>query len=139
MAALRIESNTILRYLVHDAPPLAVRAVARFERVADGTERVLLAGVVLAEVVWSLSTFYRVTRAEIYGYLVQFLQIGGVENPDMRALPTALLCYRDRNVDFVDAYLAAKAIGGGTGQIYTFDRDFDRLPGVTRRAPGDPA
>ena len=139
MAALRIDSNTILRYLAHDAPQLAVPAVALFERVADGTERVLLEDVVLAEVVWTLTTFSRATRAEIYDYLVQFLQIDGVENPDKRALQTALLCYRDRNVDFVDAYLAAKAIGDGKGQIYTFDRDFDRLPGVTRRAPGDPA
>lgn len=42
-------------------------------------------------------------------------------------------------MDWVDAYLAAKAIGDGTGQIDTFDRDFDRLPGAVRRDPGDAA
>jgi predicted nucleic acid-binding protein len=138
MPALRIDSNTILRFLVNDAPQLAVRAVALFERVADGTERVLLEDVVLAEVVWTLTTFYRATRAQIHDYLVQVLQLDGVEHPDKSALQTALLFYRDRNEDFIDALLAAKAIGDGSGQIYTFDRDFDRLPGVTRRDPGDP-
>lgn len=138
MPGLRIDSNTILRYLVNDAPLLAIRAVALLERVANGTETVLLEDVVLAEVVWTLTTFYHATRAQVHDYLVQILQLDGVENPDKPVLQTALLFYRDRKVDFIDALLAAKAIGDGSAEVYTFDRDFDRLPGVKRRDPSEP-
>ncbi|HLZ68862.1 MAG TPA: PIN domain-containing protein [Dehalococcoidia bacterium] len=139
MPALRIDSNTILRYLVNDAPQLAVRAIALFERVASGEERVLLEDVVLAEVIWTLTTFYRATRVQIHDYLDPILDLDGVENGDKQALQMALVFYRDRHVDFVDALLAAKAIRAGSGELYTFDRDFDRLPGVARRDPGSPA
>ncbi len=138
MPALRIDSNTILRYLANDAPQLAVRAVSLLERVQGGEERVLLEDVVLAEVVWTLATFYRATREQIYDYLEPVLGLEGVESADKQALQMALVLYRDRNVDFVDAFLAAKAIRDGTGEVYTFDRDFDRLPGVKRRDPGSP-
>ena len=49
-------------------------------------------------------------------------------------LVTALGQMAEQRVDFVDAYLAAKARHSGA-PVATFDRDFDRL-GVERLAPG---
>jgi len=85
-----------------------------------------------------LSSFYKLRRTEIFDFLYKLLSYDEVDDADKPALHAALLFYSDRNFDFVDAYLAAKAIGDGSGEIYTFDRDFDRLPGVKRRDPGGP-
>ena|SRR5690349_6780362 len=138
MAPLRSDANVLVRYITGLPTEQFQRAATLMDAIATGGTRVILEDVVVAEIVWVLSSFYKLTRTEIFDFINQLLAFDEVENADKPALQTALMFYRDRNVDFVDAYLAAKAIGDGTGQVYTFDRDFDRMPGVRRRDPGEP-
>ena len=88
----------------------------------------------LAEVVYQLFTIRRIPKDEVVASLLELLGPASIEARDKSAVRTALIQFRDRNVDFVDALLAAQTITGG-GDIYSFDRDFDRLPGITRIEP----
>lgn len=62
----------------------------------------------------------------------------GISSDAPAELVEALELFRDRNVDFADAYLAAHARSRGEPHVCSFDQDFDRL-GVTGIEPPGPA
>ena len=131
------DANVILRFLVGDPPRLAKRARSLFEAVERGDLRLFIDELVLAEVAWVLRSFYRFDAARIAAVLQTLLAHEGLEVTDRAGLLEALATFADRNVDFVDAVVAVHMDRQGTGKIYSFDADFDRLPGVTRLVPGE--
>jgi predicted nucleic acid-binding protein len=136
---LAVDANVILRFLTDEPPHLAARAAALFDAVEQGTCAVLLEDVVVAEVVWTLASFYRMPKQEIAGILLKLLAAGGVKHDDKEALQVALVLFHEKNLDFADALLAARALRSGRAALYSFDRDFDRVPGLTRYEPAAPA
>ena len=94
--------------------------------------------ITVAEVVWVLESFYEFPRAQIGTTLTQFLHADGleVETPDLLTEALALYHDHERNLDFADALLATTARRNGPPELYSFDRDFDHVPGVTRLHPG---
>ncbi len=131
-----VDANIIIRFLTGEPDEQAERAARLFEAVDQGIVSLRLEDVVLAEVVWTLSSYYRMTKAEIASALLELLAAEGLQNPDKPALQVALILFRDRNLDFADALLAARILDARQAQLYSFDRDFDRVPGVRRREPG---
>lgn len=135
MSAVYVDANVLLRYLTQEPREQAERVGRLFAAVAAGETELMLEEVVLAEVVWTLSSYYRVERQEIAKVLLVLLAEDGLVNPDKPALERALALYSRHNVDFVDAFLAAKALAAPRPEVYSFDRDFDRIPGVRRLEP----
>jgi predicted nucleic acid-binding protein len=63
------------------------------------------------------------------------LDLPGVEVADAILLADALRLWQDGSLDFADAYLGACARGTRSSGVLSFDRDFDRIPGVRRIDP----
>jgi len=47
----------------------------------------------------------------------------------------ALRLYAEENLDWTDAFVAAQMLSRSQTEIYSFDRDFDKVPGVVRLEP----
>ncbi|AZK58954.1 hypothetical protein Daudx_0399 [Candidatus Desulforudis audaxviator] len=91
---------------------------------------------VAAEIVWVLSSFYKYDKTQIAETLNSFLSADGIyaENPAL--LIQALQDMAEKNVDFVDAYLAALA-RAQEESICSFDNDFEKLNVRWVTPPGD--
>ena len=85
--------------------------------------------------VWTLTSYYRKDRREIADALLQLIADRNVVNPRKDELQAALALYRRLGLDFADALLAARVLAGDEHVLYSFDRDFDRVRGATRREP----
>ena len=131
----RLDTNVILRHLTQEPIDQAQQVAVLFQAVASGDESVLVEEVVVAEAVWTLASHYQVDRTEIARSLGDMLADEGIRAADKQSLQLALVLYGERNLDFADALLAAKALQSGDPVIYSFDRDFDRIAGVVRREP----
>lgn len=134
MTGGRIDANIILRYLTNEPQEQAERVARLFEAVTQG-EEVLVEEVVLAEVVWTLASFYRMPRSSIADALLELLAEENLRALDKEALRLALVLFSEKNLDFADALLAAKALQSGDPVVYSFDRDLDHVAGVVRREP----
>lgn len=85
-----------------------------------------VAVVVVQEVVYVLEHHYDYPRRRIAETLAGLLTVPGLRFEDAETVSQALVLFAERNVDFVDAYIAASA--GRTGELVaSFDRDFTRL------------
>ena len=134
MKHLWVDANVLLRFLTADPPGLAEKARGLMARAQAGEVTLILTPVILAEAVWTLESFYQFSRQDIVGALVPLVRAEGVMALESETLVEALHLYREKNVDFADAYLAAAARQTGEAAVASFDRDFDRL-GVRRLEP----
>jgi predicted nucleic-acid-binding protein len=129
-----VDTNVILRYLIGDIPAQAAKSGALMERLEAGAERAEIMESVVAETVWTLESFYKVSRPEIAERLAAILNFRGVLAAKKGVLINALARFGSTSADFVDCLLAAQA-QRKTLTVYSFDaKDFRRL-GVAWEAP----
>lgn len=136
MSRAYVDANVLLRYLTQDPPDMAEKARETLAVAGRGELLLILTAVTMAEVVWTLDSFYGHSREQIATSLSAFLGAQGLEVPEREVLISALVLYRDRNVDFADALLAAYALENGPNLVCTFDHDFRRVGGLKILEPG---
>ena len=125
-----VDANVLLRFLTGEPEPMAERAAQLMRQAQQGEAHLILTPLVVAEVVWTLKSFYRRSYDEIVRVLVPLLSADGVETQDRELMIRALELTRGKNVDFSDAVLALQAERQGE-TVCTFDEsDFKRLPAV---------
>lgn len=134
MRRLWVDANVLIRFITRDPADMAERAYQLFARAEAGEVMLVLSPVILAEVLWTLESYYGFSREEIAGALIPLVTADGIAADEPAALVEALQMLREKNVDFADAYLAARARQSAEPHVSSFDRDFDRL-GVVRLEP----
>jgi predicted nucleic acid-binding protein len=97
--------------------------------------QVYTADSVVFEAVLTLQRHYKVSRPEIRDNLLPLLQLPGVVLPGKQKFHKVFALYVDHILPFADAYHAVLMEHLGLSQIVSFDMDFDRIPGISRREP----
>lgn len=79
-------------------------------------------------------TYLKVSKLEIATSLRGWLSLPGVEmlGIDLDTVETALDLFIDKNIKWSDALIAAHMLTQGYQQICTFNKHFNRIPGITR-------
>jgi len=124
-----LDTNVILRHALGDDPTHGRQARRLFEQASEGTLRLLVPSLVIAQVVWTLESFYRANREYITGLLEALLETPGVAALEPRVAARCLEVYGTHNIEIVDAYLVALAEETKTPVLATFNKkDFRRFP-----------
>ena len=121
-----VDANVILRYLLADHEQQHLSARTAFDEVRGGHRLAFVGEGVVVECVYVLLKVYGVGRAEIADKLLGLLALKGIRAHDLEATMDALRAFRDRNVDIVDAMVAATAKHRGWG-VFSFDHDLGKL------------
>ncbi|MBD2578643.1 PIN domain-containing protein [Oscillatoria sp. FACHB-1406] len=126
MNDLWVDANILLRLLTGEPPELAQRALRLVQRAERGEVTLRLSPMVVAEIIWVLSSFYRYSRTEIAEVLLPLIVAEGIIAEQAEQTIAAIERMAAVNVDFMDAFLAEVARKEG-GAVASFDRDFRRL------------
>jgi len=132
-----IDTNILLRFITGAPTEQAAQARALFAAAERGDFVLFLDDIIVAETVWVLSSFYKFSKKEIKQVLISILANRGVLLNNERDMLLALTLFADMNVDFVDALVSVHMDRAGIPDIVTFDKHFDRLPGVNRIPPSE--
>lgn len=131
MRRIFVDTNVFLRFLTEDDLEKAERARRLFASAVAGEVVVETSLLVIAEIVWTLESFYGLTHAEVAEQVTTILATPNLECPNKEQLLEALLAYTERNVDFIDAYHAVLLGRRHDVSLATFDRKhFRRFPGL---------
>jgi predicted nucleic acid-binding protein len=124
-----LDTNVILRYALGDDQSHRERARGLFEQAGEGKLRLLVPSLVIAQVVWTLESFYQASREYITGLLQALLGTPGVAALEPRVASRCVEIYATHKVEIVDAYLVALAEETKTPVVATFNKkDFRRFP-----------
>lgn len=135
MKAVQIDANIVLRLLTGDPPEMAEAAATVFARAEAGELALHLSRFTVAEVVWTLERAYKIARQDIARELMEFFSSHVLAVDDRDIVLESLGWYGELNVSFGDAIVASEMRRAGRRAIYSFDPDFDRVPGIERIAP----
>jgi predicted nucleic acid-binding protein len=133
-----LDTNVILRYLTGDDPVKAAACFDLFQRLQRGTETVTTCEAIITEVVYVLSSraHYDLSRVDIRARLTPLLRVRGLRIPNKQLYLRALDVYANHpGLDFEDALAVAYMERDGVAELYSYDRGFDRVPGVQRLEP----
>src|SRR5207244_8886967 len=129
--------NFLLRYPTHDNPAQSQRAYNLLQRVDTGRLTVTTSEAVITELVHVLSSriLYNLPRDLIRTHVTTVITLRGLKLPYKRTYLRALDIYASTNFDFVDAINVAHMERQKLTNIISFDRDFDKMPGISRHEP----
>lgn len=130
-----IDANVILRFLLDDVPEQAERCQALLTRLQAGSEQVYLPQVVLCDVVWTLTSFYRWPRERVAQFAHDLISLKGIQIAHPALMRQALYTFVEQRIDFSDALIIAEMAHDGYAEVYSFDRDFDRVEQIKRIEP----
>lgn len=131
-----LDTNPLLRHLLDDHPDHSPRCHALFARIERGEERVRTTDTAVFEAAFTLEKFYKVPRAGIRDALLDVLELPGIVLPGKRHYRRIFsLWVTQPGLSFADCYHAITVDRLSAPYIITFDRAFDRIPGLTRREP----
>jgi predicted nucleic acid-binding protein len=135
MAVCFLDTNILLRFFTGDDSQKAQQALNLFMRIERGEEKVITSSSVIFETVYTLQSFYKLARGEIKDKLLPIISMRGVHLPDKSVYYRAFDLYVTKNISFADAYNAAFMISEEIFNIYSWDRDFDKIEGIVRLEP----
>jgi len=129
-----VDTNVLLRFLSGQPAKQAEAAKRLFEDAASGTVSLDVSPVIVAEVLYTLVSFYKVDRVDAAVKLAAILRRRGVKVREADQVFGALDRLQTTNVGFADAFLAASGAQEGI-PVASFDRDFEKFKDVTRFEP----
>ena len=125
-----VDTDIILRFLTNDDPTKA----QRFETYLNSGTKVKLTDVTVAEIYWTLKSFYQLDKSLIILHLQAL-----INHPSVichRALLRETLnIFKSTSLSYVDSYTTAYASLKDNSQILSYDRGFDKLLSLTRLEP----
>jgi predicted nucleic-acid-binding protein len=131
------DTNLFLRYLTNDLPVQADAVEGLLQAAGRGETRLLTSPLVMAEIIWTLESFYKLPKETIQGMALAILNTPGLEVVEADTLVQAVHWYVEKNVDFIDAYHAAWMMRQGIHTVCTFDRKhFGRFDELRIFVPG---
>lgn len=131
-----VDTNLFLRYLTNDVPIQAEAVERLLHQAARGEIQLVTNSLVVAEIVWTLESFYRLTHSDIRTKILAILNTPGLRVFDADLILQAVDDYVSKNVDFIDAYNVSWIQAHHITIAYTFDsRHFNRFDSITVKTP----
>ncbi len=130
-----IDTNIFLRYLTRDDPVKYEKCRELFKKAVEGKAPLSTSGIIIAELIWTLLSYYKVPKADVIEKISIIVATEGLYMPDKDIITDALVLYGRQNVDYIDAYNAVFMRYHKMNEIYSYDGDFDRVEGVRREEP----
>lgn len=136
MIAGCLDTDVLIRYVTGDDPVKEAAAARLLAEAEAGVIELDLSPVTIADAVYVLTSrrLYGLGRKDAAEALLRLIALRGIVMAEKDLVVAALGIFARHNVDFGDAYTAARSLKLDV-PVVAFDRDFDRLPGVGRREP----
>ena len=136
-----LDTDVLIRFLTGDDLQKQAEAAALLQQVEAGALKVAAPETVIADAVYVLASprLYNVPRTRVRDLLTPLVRLPGFRVRNRRAVLAALDLFASQNLDFGDAMIVASMRQAGSRILYSYDTDFDRVPDITRRTPGEAA
>jgi len=133
-----VGTNIFLRFLTADVPDQAQAVDLLLVKVEEGKVTLRTSVLTIAEIVWTLESYYELQHNEVCDRIIGILNTPGLEVENSELIAQAMALYVDENIDFIDAYNGLWMRKRGLSGAITFDtKHFRRIPGISAFTPGE--
>lgn len=130
-----IDTNIFLRFLIKDDPSKYNKCREIFKEALEGKIALATSGIVIAELIWTLLSYYKVSKADVIEKISIIVSTENLYIPDKDIIADAIVLFSRKNIDYIDAYNAIFMKYQGLNEIYSYDEDFDAIEDINRKEP----
>ena len=131
-----VDTNIFIHFLLRFDPDPFARCRKLLAGAEEGKLDLETSAMTIAELIWFLARPpVRMRPPQIRGQIEPLLTLRGLRVPEKDLVFQALALYTSTGIGFIDAYNAAIMRKRGLDRIYSYDTDFDSVPGITRTEP----
>ncbi|MBM2834122.1 MAG: hypothetical protein HW406_1283 [Candidatus Brocadiaceae bacterium] len=130
-----IDTNIFLRFLTKDDPSKYDKCKELFKRAMEGKINLATSSLVIAELIWTLLSYYKVSKADVIEKVSIIVGTETIHIPEKDIIADALILYSRENIDYIDSYNAVFMKQNGLNEILSYDSDFDVIDGIKREEP----
>lgn len=135
MSRYFIDTNIFLRIIVKENKKAYSECVELLRLVEQRKIVTVTSHLVLAEIVWTLSSYYKFSRREISEVLEGIQNINNLKIIDGYKPQVALKLYANSNAKYIDCLIASiPLIHSKKWTVISYDKDFDKI-GIVRLEP----
>ncbi|MEX1029949.1 MAG: PIN domain-containing protein [Paenibacillaceae bacterium] len=128
----------IIRFLTGDHPVHSPQSLTLIKEAIQEKIILQIDSLVIAECVFVLHKVYSFTKHDVVDKLLKLLDFSGIHALDKNIIIEALHVYNRYNIDYVDAYLAAKSRSKDGTTVITYNvKDFKKAEAIYT-TPDDP-
>jgi len=131
-----LDSNIFLRFFASEKNSnVQVECSRLIKNIKEGKIKAFTSHLVLAEVVWTLDSYYETEKENIVKVLNTVESLRGLKIIDNFETHIANVIFKNKSVKFIDALIASNPkIQSKKMTVVSYDKDFDKL-GVKRIEP----
>ena len=122
MIKIFMDTNPFIRYFTNDIPELAERVENLLKRAKQGQVRLIVNELIIAEIIWVLESVYEMKKGQIFKLLEAMFNTHNLEIPNRTVIKEAAEIYKERNIDFIDAYTVSYMKAKGITKLCSFDK-----------------
>jgi len=127
MKQIFIDTNVFIRFLVADNERMARECRKLFQKIEQGKVKAETDLIVITEVIWVLTSFYKIKKTEVVKYIALLLEVKNLLIKDETIINKALDIFQEKNVDFIDAFCASFALKRNINYLCSYDKDYDSI------------
>ena len=124
------DTNMFIRFFTSHPEEQSETVNKFFIKVSLKEVELYVCDMVISEIVYVLERVYKVSRSEIYEKIHSILNMENIVIENRSVIVNALNYYKEKNINFNDAYIASHAIRNNINKIFTFDNDFKKITGI---------
>lgn len=121
MKTIIADTNTFLRFLLHDVPSQTKEITSLFTRAQKGEIKLVVPDIVVFEMMFALEKYYGYAKTDAVEKLTALVSTSSFEIVSRHAFLDALSTYAVTGLSFVDCFLLAICVQTNT-QLFTFDK-----------------
>lgn len=131
------DTNIFLRTLIKEDIRTFNDCYKALEKIKRKEIQGMTAGVVLAEIVWTLSSYYNFSRKKTVQATQSIINLHNLKIIDDYDHLLAIEIFQNKRVKYIDALIGSiKEIQLKNWTIVSYDKDFDKI-GIKRLEPSD--
>lgn len=128
-----LDTNILLYHLRREDPSLAAKASTLLSRIEQGELRVWTSDLVIFETVYTLQRVFKASKQQIAASVLPLIELPGIVLPKKQRYQQVFSLYLTTKLGFADSYHVVLMQEQGIDTVFSFDTDFDHIPGISRK------
>jgi predicted nucleic-acid-binding protein len=131
-----VDSNIFIRFFTKEKNTKVLKECSfLIDSIKKGKLKATTSHLVIAEVVWTLSSFYKAPKEDVVKVTQIIESLAGLRIEDKFVTGIAHRLFEEHSVKYIDALIASTPkIQSKAMSVVSYDKDFDKL-GVIRKEP----
>ena len=129
------DTNLFIRFFTGDPDNQTQESRKFLNQVSRGKYELFICDLIIAEIIYVLESIYHLDRNAVVEKILAIVETDNTIIENRQVILRALDLYEEKNIDFIDAYLASHSVKNNCDTIFTFDRDLKKIDFIKKIIP----